>query len=130
MPHLAAPHLVACSFPRRPGALSACAFSPPSLPPPLLSLRSEFPIWVCATEGLRELPTAQREAVLASLRGYFATRCPFGTGARLAGASGVRLISGEEEAAFAWIAASDTRAVFVTRPSGVRRGPVVTLGNR
>lgn len=60
-----------------------------------------FPIYVKATGGMRELPLLRREAIMNNVRNYLSnkTHCPFYFRDEFA-----RVISGEEEAVYAWSA--------------------------
>lgn len=57
------------------------------------------PLWVKGTAGLRQLPAARAEAVLAAVRAALAdrARCPFAF-------AEARIITGDEEALFGWLA--------------------------
>ena len=58
-----------------------------------------FPIYIKATGGVREMPYIQRENVMATVRNYLlnSTNCPFFFRGDFA-----RVISGEEEGVFSW----------------------------
>jgi len=61
---------------------------------------STFPIFLKATAGMRQLPLNQRVAIIKEIRDFFSdnSSCPF----RFSSDEQVRVISGEEEAAYAW----------------------------
>lgn len=62
----------------------------------------EFPIFLKATAGMRQLPLAKREAIINAVRAFFSDKalCPFA----FDHPEQARVISGEEEAAYAWSA--------------------------
>lgn len=62
---------------------------------------SEFPIYVKATAGMRELADEPRLAVMSAIRTYL-RECPFAFFAD----ENARVISGEEEATYAWVSAN------------------------
>lgn len=59
-----------------------------------------FPVFLKATAGMRQLPLAQREAIVAAVRAFLSDKkkCPF----LFERPEQARVISGEEEAAYAW----------------------------
>ncbi|KAK7249646.1 8-oxo-dGTP phosphohydrolase [Aureococcus anophagefferens] len=61
---------------------------------------SEYPIYVKATAGMRELPEQQRDAIIAARALAGGASCPF----RFENDEQARVIAGEEEAAYAWVA--------------------------
>ncbi|XP_060581935.1 ectonucleoside triphosphate diphosphohydrolase 1-like isoform X2 [Ruditapes philippinarum] len=67
---------------------------------------SDTPIYFMATAGLRVLQINETEDLLTSIEHYMQT-CPF-----LTPENSVRVISGEEEGVFAWVAANYLRGFF------------------
>ena len=63
---------------------------------------AEYPIYVKATAGMRELPEKKRDGIVNAVRALLASNetCPFD----FANKEQARVIAGEEEAAFAWVA--------------------------
>jgi len=76
------------------------------------------PIWLKATAGLRMLPAEQSEAVLESIRSYLGdkTKSPF-----LFRPAWARIIPGNEEGGFGWIAYN-----YLKRIIGPKRSPYST----
>ena len=77
---------------------------------------SEYPIYVKATAGMRELPEAQRDAIITAVRAYLAddSTCPF----RFENDEQARVIAGEEEAAYAWVAVNFVDGALLDATAG------------
>jgi len=80
---------------------------------------SSYPIYVKATAGMRELPEKKRDATIDAVRRLLKDNntCPFD----FANKEQARVIAGEEEAAYAWVAVNfvDGALLEATAKTGV-----------
>ena len=76
---------------------------------------SSYPIYVKATAGMRELPEKKRDATIDAVRRLLKdnSTCPFD----FANKEQARVIAGEEEAAYAWVAVNFVDGALLVRDS-------------
>ena len=74
---------------------------------------SSYPIYVKATAGMRELPEKKRDATIDAVRRLLKdnSTCPFD----FANKEQARVIAGEEEAAYAWVAVNFVDGALLVR---------------